>query len=64
MNYVEGVKMDDKEKNIIESYNSIMKGYETQTFVSGNWPMENGVYKQYSAFNESDNSVSGTSYKL
>lgn len=54
--------MDSKEKNLIEKYNSMMRGYEPQTFVSGNWPMENGVYKQYSAFEESNNSVSGTSY--
>lgn len=55
--------MDGKDKEILEGYNSIMKDYEPQTFVSGDWPIENGVYKQYSAFDESKNSVSGTSYK-
>lgn len=55
--------MDSKEKDIIEKYNSIIKGYEPQTFVTGNWPMENGMYKQYSAFKNSNYSVSGTSYK-
>lgn len=54
--------MDKKKKEIIDKYNSIMKGYEHQTFVPSSWPMENGVYKQYSAFEESNNSVSGTSF--
>ena len=54
--------MDKKKKEIIEKYNTIMKGYEHQTFVPNYWPMENGVYKQYSAFEESNNSVSGTSF--
>lgn len=54
--------MDKKTEELIEKYNSIMKGYEYQTFVPNSWPMENGVYKQYSAFEESKNSVSGTSY--
>lgn len=54
--------MDKKNEDLIEKYDSIMKGYEHQTFMSSIWPMENGVYKQYSAFEESNNSVSGTSY--
>ena len=54
----------EKKEEIIEKYNSIMKGYEPQNFVPDNWPMENGVYKQYSAFEQSNTSVSGTSYNL
>ena len=55
--------MKNKEE-IIEKYNSIMKGYEPQNFVPSNWPMENGVYKQYSAFEQFNGSVSDTSYNL
>ena len=49
-------------EEIINKYQSIMNGFEHQTFVPSNWPMENGVYKQYSVFEESNNTVSGTSY--
>lgn len=54
--------MENKKEELIEQYNSIMKGYAPQNFVANNWPMENGVYKQYSAYEQSNNSVSGTSY--
>lgn len=52
----------EKKEEILNKYNAMMKGYEPQVFVPNTWPMENGVYKQYSAYEESNNSVSGTSY--
>ncbi len=54
--------MENKNNKLIEMYNSIMEGYEPHDFVPRNWPMENGVYKQYSAYEQSNCSVSGTSY--
>ena len=51
-------------KDLVEQYNSIMKDYEPKPFISGDWPMENGVYKQYSAFENQTVSVGGTSYSL
>lgn len=46
-------KMDNKEMDLLQQYDAIMDGYEPLTFVSSDWPMENGVYRQYSAFEES-----------
>lgn len=48
--------------DLLQQYDTIMEGYEPLTFVSGDWPMENGLYRQYSAFEESNNSIGGTSY--
>lgn len=51
-------------KDLVEQYKSIMKDYEPKPFISADWPMENGVYKQYSAFENQTVSVGGTSYSL
>lgn len=56
--------MEIKKEELINKYDSIMKGYTPHNFVESNWPMENGVYKQYSAYEKPDNIVSGTSYKI
>lgn len=56
--------MEIKKEELINKYDSIMKGYTPLNFVESNWPMENGVYKQYSAYEKPDNIVSGTSYKI
>lgn len=55
---------EEKESELLEQYNAFMDGYEPLSFVSGDWPMENGVYRQYSAFEESNNSIGGISYIL
>lgn len=51
-------------KDLLEQYNAIMKGYEPRPFSYGSWPMENGVYKQYSAFDNEGFTVGGTSFSL
>ena len=53
---------EEKESELLEQYNAFMDGYEPLSFVSGDWPMENGVYRQYSAFEESNNSIGGISF--
>jgi len=56
------MKMNDEK--LLKQYDALMKDYEPQPFVPTNWPMENGVYKQYSAFNQDDSSIGCTSYSL
>lgn len=51
-------------KDLVEQYSSMMKDYRPILYLSGDWPMENGVYKQYSAFENQNTSVGGTSYSL
>ena len=57
------MKKDDN-KDLLEQYNTIMKGYEPRPFLYGTWTMENGVYKQYSAYDNDGFSVGGTSFCL
>lgn len=49
--------MDEKNNDLVEMYESIMKDYKPQDFVLNVWPMENGVYKQYSAYEKNSNSI-------
>ena len=51
--------MQDKE--LVEQLNDFLKDYDPP-FVSNDWPMENGVYKQYSAFDTSNTTVGATSF--
>ncbi len=54
--------MKNRNDNLSKMYEGVMNGFSSQPYVPGNWPMENGVYKQYSAFEKTNNSVGGTSY--
>lgn len=54
--------MKNNYNDLSEKYHAIMEGFNPRPFIPSNWTMENGVYKQYSAYEKSDNSVSGTSY--
>ena len=56
--------MENKSQKLIEQYNKLLNGFEQQQFISNEWPIENGVYRQYSALDSSENSVSGTSFCL
>lgn len=56
--------MGERDKSLGEQYVELMRGYEQQQFISTVWPLENGVYRQYSAFESSGTVVSGTSYSL
>ena len=43
-----------------ESFKRFLEGYKQNPFVSHEWPMENGIYKQYSAFDVSGGAMSDT----
>ena len=54
--------MEDKDIKMIDQYNDLMHGYEQQQFISNVWPLEDGLYRQYSAFDSSGTTISGTSF--
>jgi hypothetical protein len=54
--------MEEKRKQFTERYDDLMNGFERQQFISNEWPLENGVYKQYSVFDSSETSISGTGF--
>lgn len=56
--------MEEKSLKLIDQYKELLNGYESQQFISNEWPIENGVYRQYSALDCSEPSVSGTSFCL
>ena len=55
--------MNEKEKSLQEQFNELMKGFNPK-WTSGEWLMENGIYKQYSAFETESTSIGGTSYSF
>jgi len=36
--------------SIEDAFNKFVDGYQPKPFISCEWPLENGIYKQYSAF--------------
>lgn len=56
--------MEEKDLKLIEQYSELMKGFEDRQFIINEWPLDNGVYRQYSAIDSSGTSVSGTSFCL
>lgn len=56
--------MDEKEIKLEEQYSELMNGFEERQFIENEWPLENGVYRQYSVFDSAGTSVSGTSFLL
>ncbi len=48
------------DKNLIESYDQLMKGYKPSQYVNQSWPMKDGMYQQYSAFEDDVQCASGT----
>ena len=56
--------MENKDITLIEQLDSLMQGFEQLQFVSKDWPIENGIYRQYSAFESFETSLSGTSFCL
>lgn len=55
--------MQEREKDVAGMFDEFMKGFEPQ-YVSNNWPIENGLYKQYSAFETVTTSVGATGYSF
>ena len=56
--------MEEKDIRLEEQYNELMNGFEQRQFIVNVWPIENGVYRQYSVFDSAETSVSGTSFIL
>ena len=54
--------MEEKDLKLKEQYDELMNGFEDRQFIVNEWPLENGVYRQYSALDSSVASVSGTSF--
>lgn len=48
------------EKTIEEFYVDMMSGYESTSLMNREWPMKDGMYQQYSAFETDVHCVSGT----
>jgi len=56
--------MEEKYIKLDEQYDELMNGFEERQFIVNEWPLENGVYRQYSVFDSTGTSVSGTSFVL
>ncbi len=52
------------DKNLTESCDRLMKDYKPSQYVNQNWPMKDGMYQQYSAFEDDVQCVSGTSKSI
>ena len=50
--------------DISGAFKQFVDGYEKSPYLSTEWPMENGLYKQYSAFEHSEPIVSGTTSSI
>lgn len=53
----------DKE-NIQRAFSELMKGYHPSEYVSQEWPMKDGMYQQYSAFENDVQCASGTNTSI
>lgn len=64
LHYFCDMKNRKQSGTIEDAFNKFVDGYQPKPFISSEWPLENGIYKQYSAFEESGVSVSGTANSL
>ena len=64
LHYFCSMKNRKQSGTIEDAFNKFVDGYQPKPFISSEWPLENGIYKQYSAFEESGVSVSGTANSL
>lgn len=48
------------DKNFEDEYNDFMRGYEKSPFIDTEWPMKDGMYQQYSGWDNDAVGVSGT----
>lgn len=51
--------MKDRD-NIQTEYDRLMRDYQSSDFIRRDWQMKNGVYEQYSAYDNNDSCPSGT----
>jgi len=50
--------------NTVELYNKLMNGFEPSPYVSTEWEMQDGIYRQYSAYENNTFSSSGTNSSI
>lgn len=50
--------------NLSEQYSQLMRDYKPSPYVTTEWPMKDGMYQQYSGYEDNSPSVSGTSINL
>ncbi len=50
--------------NLSEQYSQLMRDYRPSPYVTTEWPMKDGMYQQYSGYEDNSPSVSGTSINL
>lgn len=50
----------DNSQNNQDAYEKMMKDYTPSQYVNTEWEMQNGIYKQYSLYDDNCVSVSGT----
>lgn len=55
------MKKSHSDTNTNELYDNLMKGYEPSSFITTDWQMQGGVYRQYSEYENNDSCPSGTS---
>lgn len=55
------MKKSHSDTSTNELYDNLMKGYEPSSFITTDWQMQGGVYRQYSEYENNDSCPSGTS---
>lgn len=61
------VKISKKTKNqdnVLSTLANITKGYRPNEFIQTEWTMQDGLYKQYSAFEDDEPCVAGNNSSL
>lgn len=53
-----------KKKDIVKEYSDFMSGYIPSPYVNKEWPMEDGMYLQYSGWDNTEIGVTGTIHNL
>lgn len=48
------------EQDLTKAYSEFMTGYQPSDYVTKEWPMKDGMYQQYSAFENDVQCASGT----
>lgn len=54
------MKKSHSDTSTNELYDNLMKGYEPSPFITTDWQMQGGVYRQYSEYENNDSCPSGT----
>lgn len=58
------MKEDNNKLRVEQAYESIVSGYTPSEFVNTEWKMRDGVYPQYSVYENNESYPSGTSKSI